>query len=292
MITLINTQTRFLIGELYTFTLLDGTQAYYSGLDLDINYGGNTYVSTGLRIEGLKYKIAVGWEVDEQQIKISAFPGETLAGADFFGAVAEGLLDGAYITRQRGFWKVNTGIAYQDYAQAPVAVVTLFTGLVSAIDKIGRTHVEMKLKSPLKLLDIDMPRNAYSPGCLWSLYDSGCTLARSSYTSSFVVSTASQTQIVPTTAISPVTGADGIEYYLQGRLLFTSGVNENVQVLVAGNDAGNFYLQYPLNNVPSPGDTFTVSAGCTKMASTCSAKFGNLANFRGFPKVPPEMISL
>ena len=35
-----------------------------------------------------------------------------------------------------------------------------------------------------------------------------------------------------------------------------------------------------------PGQTFTVTAGCDKTVATCSAKFSNAINFRGFPHMP------
>ena len=34
------------------------------------------------------------------------------------------------------------------------------------------------------------------------------------------------------------------------------------------------------------GDTFAITAGCDKRWSTCREKFGNGANFRGFPHIP------
>ncbi|MEM7683321.1 MAG: DUF2163 domain-containing protein [Paracoccaceae bacterium] len=36
------------------------------------------------------------------------------------------------------------------------------------------------------------------------------------------------------------------------------------------------------------GDTFTITAGCEKTATTCRVKFGNLLNFRGFPHMPGD----
>ena len=41
--------------------------------------------------------------------------------------------------------------------------------------------------------------------------------------------------------------------------------------------------------MPAPilaGDAFRVSAGCDKGLATCGAKFGNVANHRGFPHMP------
>ena len=36
------------------------------------------------------------------------------------------------------------------------------------------------------------------------------------------------------------------------------------------------------------GDAFLATAGCDKQFATCSAKFGNGVNFRGFPHMPGE----
>lgn len=40
--------------------------------------------------------------------------------------------------------------------------------------------------------------------------------------------------------------------------------------------------------MPAAGDRVTVQAGCDRRAETCRGKFGNFANFRGFPHVPGE----
>jgi hypothetical protein len=278
--------------ELYTFEFSDGTFAYYTDLDKTIFYSGHTFLGSSLRIEGLRYKLTNTFEVDEQEVRISAFPDETLGSAAFFTAVGGGLLDNAKLTRQRAFWDPSSDqrpfIVFQN---APLEVVTLFTGFVSTITKLGQTHVEFKVKSPLRLFDMDMPRNSFSPGCLWTLFDAGCTLSKASFTTSFVVGSANPLTVIPTTSFTQ-TGADGIPNYYQGRLHFLSGVNAGLQVVIANNDATQFNLQYPLYAIPNPGDTFEASVGCSKLDSTCSAKFANLANFRGFPRVPPVVVSI
>ena len=42
----------------------------------------------------------------------------------------------------------------------------------------------------------------------------------------------------------------------------------------------------PLANMPKPGDTFRITAGCAKTFSACREKFANSLNFRGFPQMP------
>lgn len=290
MLTLIRTQAQFSFAELFTFTMRSGTQDRFTDLDFNIVYNLQTYKANSIRIEGLRSKLAVGWQVDEQEVKISAYPGETLAGADFFAALESGLLDGAYIQRSRGFWAAGDGPAYEDFAADPIAVIPIFTGRVSTIDKIGRTHAQIRVKSPLSLLDIDMPRNTYQAGCQWLLYGPGCGLDRADFTTSFTVVSADHRNITVASIGTP-TGADGLASYLQGRLLFTSGDNNGLQTIIATNTSTVFTLQYPLLTVPAPGDTFDASWGCSKGVESCDLKFNNKLNFRGFPRVPPVVVS-
>lgn len=290
----LQTNQRMLIGELYTFTLQDGSVDFFTNLDVSVLYQGNTYKGNAIRIEGLKYKREVGWQVDEQEISISAFPGETLMGASFFTALESGLLDGAYFKRQRAFWAANDGRPWIDYQAYPRAVVTLFIGRVSTIDKIGRTQAQIKVKSPLSLLDIDMPRNTYEAGCQWSLFSTGCTLNRDDFSLGYTVQSATAMTITPTIPIAPSIGADGIPVFAFGRIRFVSGANNNLIVSVATNDGTRFQLGFPLTELPILGDTFIASQGCAKTGrgGACELKFGNLANFRGFPRIPPVVLSV
>lgn len=292
---LLLTQNQFSMAELYTFTLRDGTKAYYTDLDVDILLSGVIFRANSIRIENLKYKLEIGWSVDEQEVVISAFPDDLLAAANFFTALQEGLLDGAYLTRERAFWVAHRlgGAAQRDLSQSPIDRHILFTGRVSTIEKVGRTSATFKVKSPMSLLDIDMPRNTYQPACQWMLYDAGCTVDRASHTATYTVVSADHKAIV-VSAISPETGGDGQPNYKQGRLLFTSGVNSGIQTMISNNSAIAFDLQYPLLVPPSPGDTFKASAGCAKTGrgGACELKFANLHNFRGFSRVPPVVMSI
>jgi Phage conserved hypothetical protein BR0599 len=48
----------------------------------------------------------------------------------------------------------------------------------------------------------------------------------------------------------------------------------------------------PLQSSPNAGDAFTVYQGCDHTPGTCQSKFNNLANFRGFPYVPPPQMAI
>lgn len=288
---------RAIMAHLYQFTSAQGAVDYFTDFDADIFYNGVTWKANSLRFEGLQRNIAVGVDVDEKTIKIWAAPTDTMFGANFLSGVEEGLLDGAIIVRSRAVWNFATGnAAYDVQNNAPFAVWTMFTGYMAAVVKGGASHVEFKVKSPLHKLDINMPRNYYQPGCLWTLFDAGCTLSKSTYAVNSVVATsppATSTYIPVEGGIVTPTGADGFPNYAQGRLLFTSGVNNGLEVLIGTNDlSNNLILAYPLNDVPSSGDGITFSPGCSKSFNTCSLKYSNQANFRGFDKVPPISISI
>jgi uncharacterized phage protein (TIGR02218 family) len=46
-------------------------------------------------------------------------------------------------------------------------------------------------------------------------------------------------------------------------------------------------LEAPVRPI-AVGDGFSVVAGCDKRLETCRNRFGNVANFRGFPHIPGQ----
>jgi uncharacterized phage protein (TIGR02218 family) len=65
-------------------------------------------------------------------------------------------------------------------------------------------------------------------------------------------------------------------------------VRVTVKSVVAG---ASLALMYPLPATPAAGDAFTVAFGCDHTRGTCQNRFANLANFRGFPFVPPPQVA-
>jgi uncharacterized phage protein (TIGR02218 family) len=142
----------------------------------------------------------------------------------------------------------------------------------------------MTIASDLVILDYDMPRNLWSPTCIHSLYDSGCGIVKGTYGASGAVGAGSTATLINTSV-----AAVG---QLQGELVFSSGINANLVATVKSVVAGtSLTLMYPLPNAPATGDSFTVYFGCDHTQATCNAKFNNLANFRGFPYVPPPQMA-
>lgn len=289
---LLGGQHQWIIAELYTFTSVSGAIDRFTTLDTDVTLDGATYSSTGLRIEGLRMKIGVGVSVDEQEVTIWASPTDTLFGSAFLAGIGDGLMDGGMIARDRVVWTPITGDVLTDIQDPPAARWRMFLGYMSTIERLGRASVEFKVKSPLVKLNLDMPRNFYQPGCLWSLFGAGCTLDRDDFKITGTISGVSGLGLAVSGGVSPFTGNDGLPYFQRGRILFTSGVNNGLLATLDSNDAGALYLAYPLVAEPSPGDTFTAYAGCSKAYSTCQSKFNNTNNHRAFDLVPPVMVAV
>ena len=274
-----NPDVPLIMADVFTFTLLSGTILCYTNTDVTFSYNGNTYLANSVRVDGLKYKAAVGLDVDQQQITIAALATDTMAGgAPFLQALRGGAFDGCEIKRDRVFFSDSIG-------GTAIGSVTLFKGRLGVIDGIGRTTAKLTVNSDLVLLDIDMPRNIYQPTCLHTLYDSGCTLIKNAYGVNGTAGAGSSASVINWTGASL--------NVQQGTITFTSGVNTGVTATVGSVAAGvSLTLLYPLESVPSTGDGFTAYYGCDHTPGTCQGKFGNLANFRGFPYVPPPQMAI
>lgn len=79
-------------------------------------------------------------------------------------------------------------------------------------------------------------------------------------------------------------------WFAAGKLTFTSGANQGSAIEVKGHrqddDAVTLSLWQAMAEPVATGDAFVVTAGCDKRFATCRDRFGNVANFRGFPHIP------
>jgi uncharacterized phage protein (TIGR02218 family) len=260
-----------LMADCYTFTLRTGLILTYTNADVPIALNGFTYLANSILVDGLKFKCAVGLDVDQQQITIGARPTDTINGVPFLEAIRNGVLDGCEVQREKAF--------LTSWAAAPVGSVILFKGRVGTIDKVGRTTAQITVNSDLVLLDLNMPRNLYSPQCVHVLYDSGCSLVKSAFGSNGTVGSGSSAALI--------NWASSTSLFTQGTILFSSGVNAGVSGNIKSASSSALVLSAALPNVPAAGDAFTAFQGCDHTLSTCQSQFNNLIHFRGFPFVPP-----
>ena len=271
----LNSTQQFVMADMYAFTLDSGIVLRYTTWDTDLIYNGNNYSSSGPLITRSKSRIVLGVEVETLDLIIAPAQTDLIAGVPFLAAAIRGALDGAYLHLDRIF--MSAGAVVGGYIN--------FTGAVADIT-VSRTEIKMSVKSPMNLLNVQFPKNIIQPGCLRTLYDTGCGVVRSSVAVNSSVTSASTTVIN-----TPMLVGFGLSvgYFDQGYVEFTSGALIGVSRTIKSSGSGQLHLLNPLAAAPSPGDTFTAYPGCDRSQATCSAKFNNIAKFRGFPYVPmPE----
>jgi uncharacterized phage protein (TIGR02218 family) len=272
------------MADCFTFTLLDGTVIRASSLDVPVVVDGILFPANGIRVDGMRFRQGIGLEVDEQTVTIGATAADTVNGVPFLESLRLGRFDLATVQRDRAFF---------DPASVPSLVpisgliasgsVTLFHGRISSIDRLGRAQAQVKVKSDLVLLNIDMPRNIFEPCCVHATFDSGCGLNKVDYATFGLVANGSTPGAI---AWSGSGGAHPDGWWDQGTVTFTGGVNVGLTRTVKLSTNALLTLIAPLDMLPAAGDSFTVYAGDDHTLATCRTKFGNGANFRGFPFVP------
>lgn len=238
----------------------------------------------GLTIIRSAFTQKLGFEVQSCNLTIapqSDNPGGavTLGGGAFMSQVVAGVFDGAIITVSKGIFPLP--VAGGPQLDTSGGIVPFFVGVVSEL-QAGRFSVDITVNDVIQLLNLQMPRNILSAGCVHTVFDAGCTLLKSSFTTTGSVATVSGANSIT----SALAQADG--YFDRGILKFTSGVLSGGSYVVSKhlNAAGSVQTIVPFPRAPSPGDTFSVIPGCDKSQATCTTKFSNLAHYRGAPFVP------
>jgi uncharacterized phage protein (TIGR02218 family) len=261
--------------DLYTITLNGGSVIRWCSGDLNVAYGGNTF-TVGPIITDSGSRSRRGIQVDTLDIQIFADANTTINGVPLLTFIRQAGLDGATIRVDRAMGSDWSNI---------VGGYLRFAGRISEIKDLTKTSVTLGCSTWMELLNVNMPTNVLSVSCINPLYGSACTLNKATYATAGTVSTGTNTASVFS---STGTTSHGANWFDLGYVVFTSGANNGVLRTIKSQDAsGNISLVVPLPSAPANGDTFTAYPGCRKSQSECSTKFGNLANFRGFPYIPP-----
>lgn len=272
LISLLNSNTQFLMADLYTITLQNGTVLRYTSADIDLTSGGNTY--THITIVRGTTRIVLGIEVDTLDINISPDSTMLVAGVGFFAAVIAGAFDNATVLLTRVFMPT--------WGDTSLGEIPMFSGRIADI-QYQRDDISITAKSFTELFNIQMPRNLHERHCAHTVYDSGCGVVRTSYQVGSSANASSTTSVI----YCGLTNAAG--YFDLGKLVFTSGVNNGVTRSVKAYSPGTIVLSVPFSSAPATGDLFIIYPGCDRTQNTCSSKFNNVINFRGYPFIPnPE----
>jgi uncharacterized phage protein (TIGR02218 family) len=267
--------SEFVMAELYTITLVDGTVLRYTTFDQNLIVAGQIFLSGPPNFVRSEVEETLGIsKVGTLSLEIYASPTDVVEGVPILQRIARGDFDKAQITVQRLFMDENLG---------QQGTVIRFVGNIGDLDELGRVNAKFTCKSKVEDLNVSLPRNILQSTCVHTLFDAGCTLTKSSFGKNGIVQAGSTVNKLLTNLIDPDS------YYDNGQLVFTSGANNGHIVAVKKYAGTVINFAVPLPVAPNAGDTFTAYPGCDKTQATCTAKFANLANFGGFPYVPaPE----
>jgi uncharacterized phage protein (TIGR02218 family) len=262
------------MADLYTITLVGGSVLRYSAAPTALFANGYTF-ALGPKFERSKTKIVIGTQVDELEVNIYTEPTDLIGGLPFLQAAWQGELDGALLQLERAFMAT--------YGDTSPGTVVLFAGRISDID-CTRTGIDVKCRSHLELLNIQMPRRLWQSSCTHTLGDAMCQFDRSNLQATFSAGPgSSEAQIA--TSVSPTPP----NLYIQGTVIGVTGANAGSSRTVANMSGGWVYVRLAFLSPILPGDQFQLLPGCDRTLSTCTNLFNNVIHYGGFPYIPtPE----
>lgn len=289
----------FSVAQLYTFTLSDGTVLRYTDADIDLTLSGNTYSCGGQTGPFFgadnktgNNKVRAHWKLgtDVDTLVFDVFPKNgTIEGIPFLQACVAGFFDNADCVVDRVY------MPHGSYGDTSAGKLNIFTGRVGDVDA-SRSMATFTVNGLTVLLRQMLPRNVYQPSCLNTLYDSACTLSRSSFSSAAKVSSGCTVSTILSTGLTSVSNR-----FTLGSLKFTGGQNSGFQRGVkqythsTGSSASTVTLMSPFPFAAASSDPFTIYAGCNKIlndANNGCASFNNTPNFRGMPYLPQPVTAI
>ncbi len=273
LVTLLADSERFIMADLYTFTLVGGSTLRYSAAPTAISANGHTFVM-GPKFERSRTKVVIGTQVDELEVRVYPELYDLIGDLPFMEAAWQGQFDGALLQLERAFMPT--------YGDTSPGTVVLFAGRISDID-CSRTGIELKCRSLLELLNIQIPRRLWQAPCTHVFGGPMCRFDRESLSITFSAGSGS-TQTVITNVPSSVTP------FVLGTIKGITGSNAGFSRTVSAFGSGDkvtvkLAFLFPV----ATGDQFELLPGCDRTMSTCTNVFNNAANFGGFPFIPtPE----
>lgn len=248
----------------------DGVTLGFTDHDCDLAFDGIRF-SAGSGLTAKALETVSGLAVDNSEA-VGALTDAAISEAD----LRAGRYDGAEVQ----MWLVN----WQEPSQRQLR----FCGTIGEVTQAGGSF-----RAELRGLSEGLTRpitRVIQPGCDAMLGDGRCgfDLASPGYRQEFVV-----VQVTDGHVLHLADGA-GFEngWFQRGKCSFVSGAARGLTGMVKRDQLRAGLRVVELWSAPAlavqAGDRVELVAGCDKRAATCKAKFGNFANFRGFPDLPTE----
>ena len=253
----------------WRFARADGETFGATDHDVEIAFDGVTYTPTA-GLESATFESSSGLAPGR-----AAATGALSLGFLTAGDVDAGLWDGARVDVWRVDWR------------APEHRVCVWSGRLSEISRRGEAF-----SAELVSLKADLERpvgRVYSRGCDADVGDARCgvDLNDPALRAEGVVTDV----IGERRFLASRLGSFQHAWFSGGVLTWTSGANAGRAMRVAGHAGAEIGLARGPRFAIADGDAFVVTAGCDKSFAVCGVRFGNRANFRGFPHMPgPEAV--
>ncbi|MEL7486438.1 MAG: DUF2163 domain-containing protein [Pseudomonadota bacterium] len=252
----------------WRITRRDGVVLGFTDHDAALSFDGATFQpETGA--DGAALAESADFAVDNAEIE-GALSADALSAQD----LAAGRYDGARVD----IWRVNWA--------APDQRLLLKSGVVGDVSRRGSAFTA-ELRGPAHALDQRTGR-VYQRLCDAVLGDERCGVDLDD--AAFVGAGVVIDVIDATRFLASGLEAFDANWFAHGALSWVSGDNAGARGHIASHGDGPTGAALALWTPPgvaiAVGDAFAVTAGCDKRHQTCTDKFANLVNFRGFHLMP------
>jgi|SRR5665213_1556680 len=262
-------------------TRVDTTVMGFTDHDQNITFGGVTYeASTGFTASAIKNTNSLA--VDDSQ-------------AD--GALSSSAITEADIDAKK-YDYAEVSVLRVDWSNPSTNNLEIFTGYLGTLTR-GKVSFMTELRSIAQALNQPTGK-LYTKTCSVDLFSTECGLSVGGITNGLLtnvdVSAVFSRRMFASTDGTLIGIASG--FYNGGLLTWTSGNNTGAAIEVKSHALqvnGSVAWIELWESMPADiqaNDDFSIRVGCDKTIGTCLAKFNNVVNFRGFPRMPGPDIAL
>lgn len=251
----------------WRLTRRDGAVQGFTDHDEDIVFDGTAY-RAGSGFEGTEIEAQLGFAVTGTELH-GALSSETLSEAD----LAAGRYDDAGIELFLADWS------------NPENRLLLRAGNLGEVRREDSAFTA-EVRGIASRLDEEKGR-IFAASCDADLGDARCKidLDDPAFRGEGAIFAVEGTSIFTASGLDAFAGG----WFTQGRLQWTSGANAGLAIEIKEHrvdEGAHLSLWQTMPEALAAGDAFVVTAGCDKRFETCTAKFANALNFRGFPHLP------
>lgn len=251
----------------WSITRKDAVVLGFTDHDVDILFDGTVFrASSGLTARALEQ--TTGLAVDNSEA-VGILSDDAINDAD--------LVAGRYDAADVRCWLVNwTNVEER---------LLLFRGSMGEVTRAGGSF-RAELRGLAEVLNRPQGR-VFQPACDAALGDARCKLDLATLRIEATV-----TAVDGGRGLAVSGSSEASDWFTLGEVEVLTGAAAGLSARIRKDVSFPGYrlldLWQDLPIRPAVGDRLRLTAGCDRMASRCRSKFGNFANFRGFPHIPGD----